>query len=936
MYTEGGEYRRLEYCTDQFTSTTLNSDNPATVAVLDGASILLTPFKHLNVPPPMSAVKAALSSPAAHVTFSPDGHGDDFAVLMCDSTVQLFQSQSFAKPVKAPSPSVSFSLSTSSAASRPTFRQLTWVTRDEFLAIAYNPTARKDVITAFKIDNAAAGGQTASATDIYSSPARIVRLHHSAATNTTLFETVQGKLWTIGRRGDAWAVTEFGSFPAVCPWIAIVAIGKAEKEVIPIGLTERNKLYLGSEVLSPDCTSFFVHDSFLIFTTLTHAARFVPTNVATGDFKVLEAAASAYDETNRRVERGSKIVIAVPGSIALVLQMPRGNLETIYPRALILSTVRTAFANLDFRTAFLLCRKHRIDMNLLVDLDRERFMTNVETFVRQVDDPEYLNLFVSGLRNEDVTRTMYPGSGKAVETGTVEGDETTAIKVNTVATAVCDTLMRLDEKKYVYTILTTYAKQVPPRLEEAMGRILEIKDKESSSTAESALKYLIFLADVDKLYDVALGMYDFALVLMVAQHSQKDPREYLPFLSELQKLEKNYQRFKIDDHLGKKEKALRSLSLAGDSHHTEVLEYIKRNSLHKAAVEVYKEDPVKQKAVMKLWAEDLQERGTYDEAALLYVMADEKRSAMECYRQAGLWQEAMAIAFELNIEEEEIVWMASELADELAEQRKYAESARLLLDYAQVKPKEAVQTLVKGSLWSEASRVAHTNGLSDMIESTVKPGILEGCSQLLDDIRDMRESFAKQRERLNQVRDEKARKAADAENAPHDDRLDNIDLLSDTTSMATTRFTGSTVSTGRTGSTARTGKSSKIRRKHERKRAAGKSKEFEEEFLVSSLRKTIVKCDALRKDILLLVRALISIGEWERAKEVQGVFKEFVDILEKGGKGVFVLPTQAVETAEEFKIRVLEGRPPPPPPVPKVEDLPPVKSDVVFGMGILE
>jgi elongator complex protein 1 len=35
------------------------------------------------------------------------------------------------------------------------------------------------------------------------------------------------------------------------------------------------------------------------------------------------------------------------------------------------------------------------------------------------------------------------------------------------------------------------------------------------------LKYLVFLVDVNKLYDIALGMYDFDLVMMVAQKSQK-------------------------------------------------------------------------------------------------------------------------------------------------------------------------------------------------------------------------------------------------------------------------------------------------------------------------------------------------------------------------------------------------------------------------------
>lgn len=76
-------------------------------------------------------------------------------------------------------------------------------------------------------------------------------------------------------------------------------------------------------------------------------------------------------------------------------------------------------------------------------------------------------------------------------------------------------------------------------------------------------------------------MYDFSLVLMIAQHAQKvsllvlthhsqrrveiaqDPREYLPFLRELRALSKFYQRFKIDDHLKRYRKALENLSLAG-------------------------------------------------------------------------------------------------------------------------------------------------------------------------------------------------------------------------------------------------------------------------------------------------------------------------------------------------------------------------------------
>lgn len=43
----------------------------------------------------------------------------------------------------------------------------------------------------------------------------------------------------------------------------------------------------------------------------------------------------------------------------------------------------------------------------------------------------------------------------------------------------------------------------------------------SQQAADDAVKYIIFLADANTLFDVALGIYDFDLVLAVAQNSQK-------------------------------------------------------------------------------------------------------------------------------------------------------------------------------------------------------------------------------------------------------------------------------------------------------------------------------------------------------------------------------------------------------------------------------
>jgi elongator complex protein 1 len=47
--------------------------------------------------------------------------------------------------------------------------------------------------------------------------------------------------------------------------------------------------------------------------------------------------------------------------------MNRGNLETVYPRALTLSSVNVSLSKHEYRTAILTLRANRVDLNLLYD-----------------------------------------------------------------------------------------------------------------------------------------------------------------------------------------------------------------------------------------------------------------------------------------------------------------------------------------------------------------------------------------------------------------------------------------------------------------------------------------------------------------------------------------------------------------------------------------
>lgn len=60
-----------------------------------------------------------------------------------------------------------------------------------------------------------------------------------------------------------------------------------------------------------------------------------------------------------------------------------------------------------YRAAFLGCRRHRIDLNILYDHNPVAFKSHLSDFITQVKEVDYLNLFLSGLKDDDVTTTMY-------------------------------------------------------------------------------------------------------------------------------------------------------------------------------------------------------------------------------------------------------------------------------------------------------------------------------------------------------------------------------------------------------------------------------------------------------------------------------------------------------------------------------------------------
>lgn len=118
-----------------------------------------------------------------------------------------------------------------------------------------------------------------------------------------------------------------------------------------IGLSGSGRLYSGATLLDSSATSFTTTEDFLIYTTFTHTACFILLSSLCSPspdihhsepikLSAMNKEREGKSGLKRAVERGSRIVTAVGSATALVLQMPRGNLETVFPRPLVLKIVR--------------------------------------------------------------------------------------------------------------------------------------------------------------------------------------------------------------------------------------------------------------------------------------------------------------------------------------------------------------------------------------------------------------------------------------------------------------------------------------------------------------------------------------------------------------------------------------------------------------------
>lgn len=126
----------------------------------------------------------------------------------------------------------------------------------------------------------------------------------------------------------------------------------------------------------------------------------------------------------------------------------------------------------EYQKAFFSCRKHRIDLNVIVDHDQAAFMSRLSSFVEQVDNVDHINLFLTSLGCAILSRASVFVSKQCIRRSTQHPQA-----IANLCDAIRLELERRDITRYVNSILTAYVVKTPPDHEAGLGLLLRLRGR---------------------------------------------------------------------------------------------------------------------------------------------------------------------------------------------------------------------------------------------------------------------------------------------------------------------------------------------------------------------------------------------------------------------------------------------------------------------------
>lgn len=893
-----------------------------TVAVIDGPQLLITPLSRGLVPPPTAAVTYQLPAPVTcvHVVEGEDVDGANIAAITSDGRLSILTCRYHEEDENENGYSLTLTrtIELGGVTNHGMVRRVVWVGSDLILLVvrmlSTEQSVYRDCLVCFRVADDDDDAFLLTKIDLPDGQECLycteILNHHGIKALGCLFQTSNGHVWRFEPGNDPQALQRVGPLPHqvaaqrpsdtdVVRYVKLIAMEETAvcDSLLTIALSSSSHLVVwrGMEVVHSvgAVTSVALRPGgpgggHVLYTTKSHALW------------CCDVSFTAFI-SSRRVEEDALLLAAPSTGVRVICQAPRGNLETVCPRPLVLAAVKQALksggdGDGDYEEAWSLASANRVDPSIIVEYDwpvglqKRRVRRLLEAIGSDVEAAEFIGSLKEGMERErlesfcmavrDVMLESFENSGSDDDDGHDNGGQSSWLRTELATYAACDDLST------------------------ALKRIKRVKeDKREGGEAEKGLRYLLTHQPEEVVYRAALGAYELELAYMVVTHSTKDPGEALMELQRFAAIEDELVRMaEIDKHLGRYEDAVRHLVAAGPAHLETAIELAKEHGLFgqladacgilnqngdqmELAVSTQAHSSQHSSRVLTAWAEELGgKRGKHEDAALALVAAKDLDRGLREYKLGGRWRSALALAE--SISQETVVSMARRFVVDLEEGHRHAEAATVCLEYLD-DVEQGVRLLTEAGEWNEAVRVASRGGEEQVrVRSNLVSAAIAVAATRIESLLEDIEKIGEYCNRLRELRSKRTAMKAVVEGDRDREEFYtqggyDRDGKSDVT--GTTIFAPSQTYTGTgTGSvTTVGGKKGKGGKKGSRKASkSGKIRRGspEEESAIARLLLAIHPPLAVFRETGELTEVLVMFGRLGDAARLQGALKTLVDV----------------------------------------------------------
>ena len=455
------------------------------------------------------------------------------------------------------------------------------------------------------------------------------------------------------------------------------------------------------------------------------------------------------NETAREVEPSAELLFFVRKLFSVVIQMNRGNIETVAPHVIVEAALRELIGANEYGEALRISKRYQVIFSRFISLGK----IDLNALCSQITDFQ-LGQFISGLKPMEVPSEMtfvldfmrfildaavdFDAAKKVLTFGEFDSDRELAQKFPMTFCICC--------------IL----------LESAPSAVAFACAFNSSDKVKETINFLLTLFDANELYDISLRTYDPRCITTVALVTMKEPSTYVNFVEELKEMQNPHLKMAvIDENLGNYSKAIHEYALCGPEYVEKCVYLITREKLFDDGIDAYSDNKEIKERIMLMRLDHLESAAKNAQPNKQQSEADARCAAMtalelqnndvivrfipQIVRCKDLWR--MAVAHVDNDGRQK-------LCEALTKAKNFTDAAEIYHHYLG-DAKKASELYVKAQEWAQAVECGMPP--AEMAQQAFK--ILAGaCKKNIQEARRLKERFVEVLEKQKEHPESTAKK----------------------------------------------------------------------------------------------------------------------------------------------------------------------------------